>query len=167
MIKNNIKALLIHIVISIFSFMFSIIFHSSSAKWVSEEAVRQHHVSMIGGSVLVIIISLFLYYYFSKKFLNNHLSVMINILSLSIIALIGIVLWLNAFCIDLTKGTQVLLNSELWQVYSLYYGYCASLVYEITTTNPYIMLVFGILPSIAMYLGVKRSNIKEIKTISG
>lgn len=166
MIKNNIKALLIHIVISILSFIFSLIIHNSSAKWVSEEVARQHHVSMLRASILVIIISLVLYYHFSKKFLTNQLSIIKNILSFSIIGLIGIVLWLTSFCIDLTGGTQIILNSGLWQLYTLYYGYCMSLVYEITTTNPYIMIVFGILPIIIMYLGVKKSSITETKRIS-
>lgn len=166
MIKNNIKALLIHIVISILSFIFSLIFHNSSAKWVSEEAARQHHVSMLRASILVIIVSLLLYYHFSRKFLTNQLSIIKNILSLSIIGLIGIVLWLTSFCIDLTGETQILLNSGLWQLYTLYYGYCMSLVYEITSTNPYIMIVFGVLPIIVMYLGVKKSSITETKRIS-
>ena len=167
MIKNNIKALLIHIVVSILSLIFSMLFQNSSAKWASEEAANQHHLSMLGVSFLVIIVSLFLYYHFSKKFLSNQLSIIKNILSFSIIGVIGIVLWLNAFCIGLADGTQILLNSELWQLYSLYYGYCMSLVYEITATNPYIMIVFGILPIIVMYLGVKKSSITETKTISG
>ena len=163
MIKNNIKALLIHIVISILSFIFSLILHNSSAKWASEEAARQHHVSMLQASILVIIVSLLLYYYLSRKFLINQLSIIKNILSLSIIGLIGIVLWVISFCIYLSEGTQILINSGLWQLYSLYYGYCMSLVYEITITNPYIMIVFGTLPIIFMYLGVKKSRISETK----
>ena len=163
MIKNNIKALLIHIVISILSFIISMLFHTHAVKWVSEEAANQHHFSMLGASFLIIIVLLFLYYHFSRKFLTNQSSIINNILSFSIIGLIGIVLWFIAFSIDLTGGTQILLNSELWQLYSLYYGYCVSLVYEITTTNPYIMLVFGILPIIVMYIGVKKSKITRQK----
>jgi hypothetical protein len=167
MIKNNIKALLIHMGISILSLIIYMLFHNSSAMWVSEEAARQHHVSMLVISVLVIIVSLFLYYDFSRKFLINQVSFIKNILSLSIIGLIGIVLWFAAFCIDLTGGTQILLNSELWQLYSLYYGYCVYLVDELTSTNPFIMLAFGILPIIVMYLGIKKSNATDTKAISG
>ena len=116
MIKNNIKALLIHIVISILSFIFFLILHNSSAKWASEEAARQHHVSMLQASILVIIVSLLLYYYLSRKFLINQLSIIKNILSLSIIGLIGIVLWVISFCIYLSEGTQILINSGLWQL---------------------------------------------------
>ncbi len=163
MIQNNIKALLIHFVISILSFIIYILFHTSSAKWVSEEAARQHHVSMLIISVLVIIASLFLYYHFSMKFLTNKASFIKNILSLSIIELIGIFLWLTAFCIDLTGGTQILLNSELWQLYGLYYGYSLYLIDEIIATNPYIMLIFSILPMIVMYLGIKRSSAMNTK----
>lgn len=167
MIKNNIKALLIHIVTSMLSFIVYILFNTSSAKWASEEAANQHHLSMLRVSFLVIVFSLFLYYHFSKKFLTNQSSIMKNILSFSIIGLIGIVLWFIALSNDLTGGTQILINSELWKLYSLYYGYCVHLVDEITVTNPYIMLVFGFLPIISMYLGLKKSSIKETKTISG
>lgn len=166
MIKNNIKALLIHIVISILSFISSLIIHTSSAKWVSEEASRQHHTSMILASILVTIVSLLLYYYLSRKFLTNQLSIIKNILSLSIIGLIALVLWLISFCIYLTEGIQILLNSGLWQLYSLYYGYCMSLFYEITITNPCVMILFGTLPIIVMYLGMKKANITEAKRIS-
>ena len=122
MIKNNIKALLIHIVINILSFIFFLNSHTSSAKWVSEEAARQHHTSMIQDSILVVIASLLLYYYLSRKFLTNQLYIIKNILSLSVIGLIGIVLLLISFCIYLTEGAQILLNSGLWQLDSLYYG---------------------------------------------
>lgn len=163
MIKNNIKSLLIHIVISIFSFIIYMFFHASSVKWVSEEVAWKHDVSMLVISVLVIMVSLCLYYYFSRKFLINQASFFKNIISLSIIGIIGIALWLSAFYIDLTNGTQILLNSQLWQLYSLYYGYCLYLVYEITVTNPYIMLAFGILPIIVMYLGIKESNATKLQ----
>ncbi|MEG1795995.1 MAG: hypothetical protein RR262_05795, partial [Clostridium sp.] len=116
MIKNNMKSLLIHIVISLLSFIIYMLFHASSVKWVSEEVARKHHVYMLEISAVVIIVSLFLYYYFGRKFLTNQASFFKNIISLSTVGLIGISLWLAAFCIDLTGGTQILLNSQLWQL---------------------------------------------------
>lgn len=163
MIKNNIKALLINIFISILAFMVYIAFHASAVKWASEEAARQHHVFMIVNSALVIIVAAFLYYYLSRKFLDNQGTCLKNIASFSITALIGIVLWMTAFFIDLTEGTKILLNSQLWQLYSLYHGYSLCLVNEINITNPYIMIAFGILPIIVMYLGIKKDNAVDVQ----
>jgi hypothetical protein len=160
MVKNNIKSLLIHTVISLLSLIIYMAFHVSAVKWAPEEAASKYHVSMLIISTSIIIVTLFLYYYSSKKFLKNQIGTFKNIMSFSIISLIGIALWLIAFCINLTGGTKILLNSELWQLYSTYYGYCLYLVDEIAVGNPYIMIVFGILPTITMYLGLKNSNDK-------
>jgi hypothetical protein len=161
MFKNNIKSLLIHIVISLLSLIIYMPFHASAVKWVSAEAASKHHIFMLIISTAVIIVTLFLYYYSSKKFLTNQRRSFKNMISISIISLIGIGLWLTAFCIDLTAGTKVLLNSQLWQLYSLYYGYCLYLVDEMTVGSPYIMLAFGILPIIAMYLGIKKPTVNS------
>ena len=74
MIKNNIKALLIHIVISILSFIISMLFHTHAVKWVSEEAANQHHFSMLGASFLIIIVLLFLYSFSQYQLLKTFQS---------------------------------------------------------------------------------------------
>lgn len=158
MIKNNIKALLIHTMISLFSFIVYMTFHASAVKWASEEAANKHHIYMLISAITFIIVALFLYYYFSKVFLINQGNNFGNIMSFTIIVIIGIILWLTAFCIDLTGGTKILLNSELWQLYSLYYGYCLYLVDEVTVRSPFIMLIFCVLPVLVMWLGIKKTS---------
>lgn len=110
---------------------------------------------MIIIAITIIIAALFLYYYFSGVFLINQGNNFKNIMSVSITVLIGIALWLTAFCIDLTDGTKILLNSELWQLYSLYYSYCLFLVNEAAIGIPYIFLIFCVMPVLFMWLGIK------------
>jgi hypothetical protein len=154
-IKNSIKTLLIHVVISILSLIAYIPFHVSAVTWVSEEAAQKHHIYMLIIAITIIISALFLYYYFSGVFLINQGNDYKNIMSVSITLLIGIVFWMTAFCIDLTGGTKILLNSELWQLYSLYYSYCFFFVDEAAISIPYIMLIFCVMPILVMWLGIK------------
>jgi hypothetical protein len=168
MIKNNIKSIFIHIVISILSLITYIPFHVSAVKWVSEEAAMKHHISMLFIAITIIIAALFLYYFFGGMLLINQESNFKNIFSVSITVLIGIFLWFTAFNIDLTGGTKILLNSELWQLYTLYYSYCLFFVDEASIGTAYIMLVFCVLPILAMLLGIKYPirlrNIKKLDT---
>lgn len=164
MIKNNIRSLLIHVLISILALIAYISFNVSVVKWASEEAAKNHHIVMISVAITVFAIALFLYYYFSGVFLKEQGSNLKNIMSISITGFIGLLIWLIAFNLNLTEGTSALLNSKVWQLYSLYYSYCLFLVDEATISIPYSMLVFCIMPILAMWLGIKYptkvSNIK-------
>lgn len=162
MIINNIKFLLAHVLISILSIIIFMIFHISTAKWISEEAANNHHINMLIIAIIIIIVALFLYYYFSKVFLINQGSNFKNIMSFSLTALIGIVLWLAAYSIDLTNGTKILLNSQFWRLYSLYYGYCLFFVDEAVISSPYIMLIFWSLPILAIWFGIRKSAMNKI-----
>lgn len=155
MIKNNIWSLLIHVMISILAFIAYIPFHISVVKWASEEAAKNHHIVMLSVAITIITVAIFLYYYLSGVFLKEQGSNFKNIMSISLTGFIGIVIWFIAFNMNLTEGTNVLLNSEVWQLYSLYYSYCLFLVDEVAISIPYIMLVFCIMPILAMWVGIK------------
>jgi hypothetical protein len=166
MIKNNIISIVIHIVISILSLITYLPFHASAVSWVFEEAAMKHHIYMLVMAAAIIVAALFLYYFFGGMLLINQGSNLKNILSVSITVFIGVFLWFTAFSIDLTGGTKILLNSELWQLYSLYYAYCLFFVDEANVGVSYIMLVFCVMPILAMLLGIKNpirlSNIKKL-----
>lgn len=164
MIKNNIRSLLIHVMISILAFIAYIPFHISVVKWASEEAAKNHHIIMISVAITIIVVALFLYYYFSVLFLKEQGSSFKNIISISITGVIGLFIWFIAFIMNLTEGANILLNSQVWQIYSLYYSYCLFLVDEAAVSIPYIMLVFCIMPILAMWVGIKYPiNISNIK----
>lgn len=156
MVKNNLKALIVHILMSIMCIAVYIIFNSSTPKWVSEEAATRHHYEMVQISLIVIIISLLLYYFVSRKFCSNQRSVLANIASVSLVSILGIFLWVIAFGIDLTGSSGRLLNSELWVNYCSYNGYSMFLFDELEVNNPYIFLIASFIPTIIMGLGIKR-----------
>ncbi|GAA0729411.1 membrane protein [Clostridium malenominatum] len=155
MIKNNIKSFLIHIVISISSIIIFIAFNTSQVKWISEEAAKNHQYSMIFIAAVSSIIAIVLYYLLGKKFLTQYRSIYKNILSVSLVAILGGVLWGIAFNILITETSDILLNSELWKIYSIYNGYSLFLINECKINNPYLYLLFSFIPSIVMGLGIK------------
>jgi hypothetical protein len=163
MIKNNIKSLLIHLLVSSLSFVIYLVFHLSVVKWASEEAYQNHHNSMLAVAFTVIATAIFLYFHLSKKICKNQGNNFMNITSVSITAVIGIFLWVIAFNIDLTGGTDILLNSELWQFYSLFNTYSLFLVDEAAIKSPYIMLIFSFIPALAMNFGIGKKRRKDIK----
>lgn len=158
MVKNNIISLFIHFIISALCIIIFMFFHMSVAKWVSAEAARKHHINMMTAAVLVMVIALFLYYFLSRKFCKDQGSSFKNLMSISITLIIGTFLWITAFSIDLTNGTNILLNSELWSMFGTYYSYCLFLVDETRIGNPYVMLIFLLLPIFAMRLGIKNTS---------
>lgn len=158
MIKNNLKSFLIHVVISIISVVVFFIFNSKQARWVSEEAAKKHHYSMMIVAFTVIAAACILYYFLAKKFLTHQGSIYRNFISISLTVVLGIFLWIVAFNVNLTRPSNHLLNSELWQFYSLYNGYSLFFINESGSNNPYIFLFFSFLPTIVMVVGMQRKS---------
>jgi Mg2+/citrate symporter len=157
-IKNNIKSLLIHLLISVLSLVVYLYFHFSAVKWVSEEAYQNHQNSMLTAAFTVIAAAIFLYFQLGKKICKDQGSKFKNIISVSITAVLSIFLWITAFNIDLTGGTDILLNSELWGIYSLFNTYCLFLVDEAKIKSPYIMLIFSFIPALSMNFGIRKNK---------
>jgi membrane protein implicated in regulation of membrane protease activity len=152
MIKNNLRAMFIHLGISLVAIAVSMSFGTSTAKWVSEEAARAHKMQIIFMSLVVLGIALFLYYYFAKKFLSRHEDRLKNILSVSSPALIGILFWIIlAISHGLGDG---FLNNESWFVYGLYNGYGLWSVWNLGLSSPLLLLLLSVLPSIFMTAGI-------------
>lgn len=156
MIKSNVKAFLIHIVISIISVVVFIIFNSTQVKWASKEAANQHHYSMMIVASTVIVVACILYYFLAQKLLTYQGSIYRNFLAASLTAILGVFIWIAAFNINLTGLSNYLLNSELWQFYSMYNGYSLFFLSESGINNSYIYLFFSFLPTIAMAIGMQR-----------
>jgi hypothetical protein len=158
LIKNNLKSFLMHIAISIISVILFIFFGTSQVKWASEEAAKQHQYSMIIVSFAVIVAVCLLYYFLAKKFLAYQGSIYKNFLANSLIALVGVSLWIVAFNINMTGAGGDLLNSELWQLYSMYNGYSLFFLNTSGINNPYMFLLFSFVPTIVMGVGMQRKG---------
>lgn len=158
MIKNNIKALLIHFTIAFSCVIISMI-SNSSAKWSSEEAAKNHHNSMIAISLIILCCSIFLYYYASKKYCNKQRKLVYSLISVSIVTIIGIFLWIITFCIDPKGLDGRLINSNNWVNYSFYIGYAQMFLDESGINNPYIFLMLCFIPSATMCIGLIRKKV--------
>lgn len=92
MVKNNLKALLIHIIISFFT-IFSLLFTMGTAKWASEEAAIKHHNHMMLVRTTIIVIALILYYLSGIIFLTIQENIVKNLPSAILIIIIGPFIW--------------------------------------------------------------------------
>ena len=158
MIKNNLKSLLIHIVISIPSLIVFFFFSMGQPKWASEEAARNHHNNMIFIAVIMIAVAVFLYYSLAGKRLANQESTFKNLLSVSLTGILGIILWIVAFNSDKIGPSNILLNSQLWEQYNMYNGYSFFLIHESEINNVYVSLLASFIPTIAMWAGINRER---------
>ena len=158
MVKNNLKSLLVHITISIFSMILYFLFNMAQAKWASEEAARNHHYNMMFVAVTIIAVAVILYYLLGSARLINQGNIYKNLFSVSLIAILGIILWANAFNTDRIGPSNHLLNSQLWEYYTMYNGYSFFLINESEINNSYVFLLFSFIPTIAMWIGITRKR---------
>jgi hypothetical protein len=160
MLKNNLRSLMIHFLISFLNYIVFMIFHMSVVKWASEESARRHQIFMIIIALIVIGVSLLMYYFLSRAYCIPGKGTLYNIASVGGVALIGMLLWLRAFSLEPVVGGASLFNSSLWVNYGVYNHYSMFFLYEVSIKNPYNVLLFSFLPSIAMYFGMKRRVIE-------
>ncbi|MGH4140502.1 hypothetical protein [Clostridium sp.] len=155
MVKNNLKSLLIHIIVSIISMFVFIIFNMAQAKWASEAAARNHHYNMMFVAVITIAVAVISYYLLARKHLINQGTVYNNLFSVSLTLILGVLLWANAFTMDRIGPSNHLLNSQLWQHYTMYNGYSFFILNETGNNNPYVFLIFNFMPFMAMLSGIR------------
>jgi small-conductance mechanosensitive channel len=158
LVKNNLKSLLIHIIISIFSMIVYLLFNMAQPKWASAEAARNHHYSMMFVAITVIAVASILYYFLGSTRLISQVNIYRNLFSVSLILILGVFLWAYAFNIDRIGPSNRLLNSQLWQYYTMYNGYSFFLIEETGINNPYAFLFLSFIPTIAMWTGINRKR---------
>ncbi|MBZ9689705.1 hypothetical protein G9F72_025845 [Clostridium estertheticum] len=93
------------------------------AKWATEEAARNHHYNMMFVAIAIIAVAVILYYLLGSVRLIDQGNIYKNLFSVSSVAILGVLLWANAFNIDRIGPSNRLLNSQLWQYYTMYNGY--------------------------------------------
>jgi cytochrome bd-type quinol oxidase subunit 2 len=158
LIKNNLKSLLIHITLSVlFIFTFTIFF-AAQPKWDSEEAARNYHNIMLVISIIMLVIAPILYNYLGKRHLKKQENLYKNLFSVSLPAIVGVVLWVYAFNIDKIGPSNQLLNSEFWRLYSMFNGYSVPFIDVSESDNPYLFLVFSFIPTLCMWTGLQRKK---------
>ncbi|MEK6265919.1 MAG: hypothetical protein N2B06_14300 [Clostridium sp.] len=130
----------------------------SQAKWATEEAARNHHTSMMVVSVIMIAVAAILYYSFAGIRLIKQGNIYKNLFSVSLTAILGVLLWAVAFNTDRIGPSTILLNSQLWQHYTTYNGYSLFFISESGINNVYVFLLFSFMPTITMATGLGRKR---------
>lgn len=155
--RNNFKALVLHLIIIIFSFIFLVIFVATGPK------IGQYTTHII--TRLFIGTAFLLVYIFSGTLLDIHTSKKYDFLTGFLTAFIGIVLWL--YTISITGGNLLSIPEELSEYWILMNFYHIPFVFinflfKLPNT-PFLSLILNFLPTILMGLGLKYKRFKSIK----
>lgn len=155
--RNNFKALVLHLIIIIFSFIFLVIFVATGPK------IGQYTTHII--TRLFIGTAFLLVYIFSGTLLDIHTSKKYDFLTGFLTAFIGIVLWL--YTISITGGNLLSIPEELSEYCILMNFYHIPFVFinflfKLPNT-PFLSLILNFLPTILMGLGLKYKRFKSIK----
>lgn len=157
MIKNNMKALGIHLLLMIISgFVGSQVF--IMAEWVSVEAQRAHELQIMRTSYILFIAAIVFYFLFGIALFHKLGNLKENIMSVISIFLIGLLIWL--FIIFKFGFPNESSLSNGWGLYLIYIAYAIPLTVVTKLSSPFILLLFSLIPSLAMFFGilVQRNN---------
>jgi len=124
-----------------------------TGKLASEESYRSYRSRMIIISIVILIIAIFLYYTISRKFLKNQGNTFKNILSVSLVSVIGIYLLLFAY---IFSGLELSNKSTLWKYYNFYYGYILSLLINFKIQTFAVLITISLMPSVVMGISITK-----------
>lgn len=150
-VKNNLVSLLIHVLLSIY-FIYSFYKYDISATYSTREAALNHLDNIKSTSYVFFAEATLFYIIVGRKFLKNQGTILKNLVSTSLTAIIGILIWLIAQYIDFAVIGTSLLNSGWPQLYNLYNGYSLIFLHAYGIVNPNMFLLFAFLPTIIMSL---------------
>ncbi|MCK8058201.1 MULTISPECIES: hypothetical protein [unclassified Fusibacter] len=164
MILNNLKALIIHLAVCLVSIIIYRMFHSVQIDWVSAHFEQRHHLIMIATACVSVLIAISLYYICANRLLAKQDSLPKAFMSTGFVAAAGAVFWLNAVSFNFLSVGGTIFNSKLWMFYGFYNMHSFYLIDEFSIENAYVLLIFSLLPSVAMGFGLHHKK-KEIKQL--
>lgn len=158
--KNNFKALGLHLVMVILSTVFLIIFV------ITGPTIGQYMIHII--SRLVMGIGFIAAYIYLGTFLNTDTKSKYDFLTGCLVAVVGIALWSYTFSIT-GKDFFVIPKeeSDYWILMNVYHTpfMFINFIWEIPNT-PLVSLVTNLIPSLLMGLGLKYKRLKIMKNLS-
>ena len=155
MFWNNVKSLCIHIIVNLISFGLYFKFNMAVGipEWASPEAYTAHVNNMILISAGIICLAQVLYFVGGRLMLRNQGRLTKNLLSTSVVAVIGIVWWAVLFPVAQLDAFS---HSNLWHVYAIYVSYMLSLIENLEKEIPFILLLSSAIPTFVMAAGIKK-----------
>lgn len=158
MMKNNLKALFLHLIIVILSFIFLVIF-------VATGPILDKYITNTISRVFIGV-ALILFYIYFGTLLDKNTDKKYDFLVGTFIGVIGIVLWLYMFSkagVDLFETIPKEI-SEYWIVMNIYYTPFTLIKIFFGLPNiPILSLITNLIPTLLLGLGLKYKRIKSIK----
>lgn len=153
--KNNCKALILHLVIVIVSLIFLILFIATGPK------IGQYTANTISRFFIGVVFLLF--YIFSGTLLDINPSKKYDFLAGCLIAVIGIALWFYTF--SLTKGNLFEIPEELseyWILMNIYHApfILGNLLLRLPNI-PLVSLVTNLFPTLLIGIGLRYKRLKN------
>lgn len=143
MLKNNLKAFMIHVVIS---FICLLIFDLAEELIYNVNASSYKDYVHLGTAFIIFIVAIFLYYTLSKKYLKR-ISIKKDMLSLLLVTIIGAILWLISY--------NFMEDGFFKLYYQMYNAYSLPLFLVFNINNSYLTWIFAIIPGLLMYIGIQ------------
>lgn len=153
MLGNNVKAFIIHLVISIGAYFYTEM-HLST-----ENPIDTLQGNAPQPEVLCLVVfagSVALYIFWSSYFLNPRSSIKCNIYSIILTPAAGLVMWA---VIMVCLGFPNAIDRKPWMPYMLYTGYMTPIIRE-RLQSPWLLPIFSLLPALFTYIGL---NMKKEK----
>lgn len=154
--RNNFKALLLHFIIIIISFIFLVIYVATGPK------IGEYTTNIIIR--LFIVMAFLLVYIFSGTFLDIHTNKKYDFFTGCLIAIIGIALWV--YTISISGGDLYIIPEELseyWILLNIYHIPFIFINFLFKFPNaPLLSLIINLLPSVLMGLGLKYKRLMYI-----
>lgn len=160
MIKNNIKALIIHVIFSYISFIIFINFNLDVTKLVSEKAARNREIFMNSMAFGTLIVFIILYIVCGFLFMEYG-SPIENMFSGIFVTIFGAIIWIITFSTFVNINEFV--PADTWFLYNVYNGYSLFFVEQLIVDKPIVLITFSFFPDLLLWLGIElRHFIKEI-----
>ena len=163
LIKNNIKVFFINVIISLMGFGIFILVRSNTPRLTTSTTVKNYSLVLTSVALIILIGSMILYYFAARLFFTCMGNNIKNILSVSMLGIIGIVWWAILVLFVANKGE--VLNYLQWFYYCIFNTYALPLITDMNINNVYILLIFPILPVLVMGTGLIEKNTVKRKRL--
>ena len=153
MMRNNLKSLVIHIIISASAF-----FYTAGPYLDQNGSVfdTDNYPPSFPRTIYCIILasSLVLYYLAGRIFLESRSGLFENMLSISLVPAVGMLLWALLLA---KQNASAPFQLPDWKPYLAYIGYTTPLIYRHISCR-YILPVFSWIPAIILFFGIRTAK---------
>lgn len=165
LVRNNIRALVAHLLVSLLSFGLYFGAHISTGflKYSNIASFHPFEGKMFFLSSVILVLAVSAYYYIGRHFLLSLGGIGKNMKSVALTFYIGMALFALSVFFGGVKGFAVNTAFGSWEWYLLFNAYALPIVFDFGIKNWVILLTLSVLPSFVMGMSMKIGVGKKIK----